>query len=194
MLIFEVISGSIKATKRFIKDFSQESGDPKLMSEFQAFLKFREENRSDAPFNAKDYAFQHGVLKGFRHCHLVFGKRVIIYKQIGNIIYLCDFVDHAQYDGQNPKISSFLKGLNFDGMENIDVPEPVSPEKVEELKELLQYMASDEEGREVLTQAAKGHLQDLFYYTRDIMSDADVLATFLRKSALQKACAKLIDK
>lgn len=176
MIISEVIvSNNVKASKRFIKNFSQEAEiKPELFTELLNFVRFRLANQSNVAYNARDYAF-HTVAKGFRHCHLIFGKRIIVYKQIGNVLYLLDFCDHSEYEGKKLlRMADTLNNINFNGLDTVDIPEPLTSEQFGEIKDLIEYLVSDPEGVVVLSQALKGNMTGLLDFTRDIAPDESV--------------------
>lgn len=128
--LLEVVAGSLRTdtdlplsfaiTNRFVRDFLEfEKAFPPLGEEFLSFLETKRTN-IDQPYGKKDSQWGGGMIKGITgwwHCHLHFGKAVLIYKPVGRTLILAAVVDHLSVEGHGRKIQAlgeYLKKIDWD--------------------------------------------------------------------------------
>tara|TARA_R110000868_G_scaffold162905_1_gene394910 strand:- start:9166 stop:9897 length:732 start_codon:yes stop_codon:yes gene_type:complete len=110
---------SLSVTNRFVRDFRQFSrAFSPLGQEFLSFLDTKREN-IDQPHGKKDSQWGGGQITGISgwwHCHLHFGKAVLIYKPVGRNLVLAAVVDHLSVEGTGRKIQAlgdYLKKVDW---------------------------------------------------------------------------------
>ncbi|RYE97734.1 MAG: hypothetical protein EOO77_38540, partial [Oxalobacteraceae bacterium] len=112
MRFFEIAAPErrVLATKRFIKNAKEWMRlYPDVGPTLADFLRFRETASPTQGFSKKDAPFTGGVLKGFRHVHLRFGKVICVYAIGMNEIRLIDMVDHDTMDSDS--FQRFVSGV-----------------------------------------------------------------------------------
>jgi mRNA-degrading endonuclease YafQ of YafQ-DinJ toxin-antitoxin module len=147
--LFELLSEplSVVASRRFIKDFALFSKTHKIEDKVSAFIEFRKTAEPSDGFNAKDYAFSNGHLRGFRHVHLVHGSVIVVYQIADGELRLCTITTHKNIDGIPPtSFISFLTGLESDDYEPFslddDMPSLTPKQKDEIIALMYDYAAS----------------------------------------------------
>lgn len=107
--------------KRFVKDYSDFSRKySNLKDALLSFVKFRLVSRPDQPFNPKDSPMSSPLARGFRRCHLVHGKAILIYRIEGNELQLCAIVEHNSVENGKDLVTlgNFLEKLTPENFEH----------------------------------------------------------------------------
>ena len=178
---------TISVTNRFVRDFREFSrAFPPLAEEFLAFLAAKREN-IDEPHGKKDSQWGGGMIKGITgwwHCHLHFGKAVLIYKPVGRNLVLAAVVDHLSVEGTGRKIQAlgeYLKKVDWDpsAKDITRKQRTTNISSVDDTQLLTQLgIATDTDQTSTDTANVTRAIKSLFYAMAVEPADRQVLADF----------------
>lgn len=179
---------TISVTNRFVRDFREFSrAFPPLGQEFLSFLETKREN-IDQPHGKKDSNLGSSRipgLSGWWHCHLHFGKAVLIYKPVGRNLVLAAVVDHLSVEGVGRKIQAlgdYLKKVDWDPSAK-DITRQSRTTAIRSVSD--QQLASDlgvvqqQDQPTAKTDNTSSRVKELFYAMAAEPADRQVLADFI---------------
>lgn len=194
------------STTRFDKEiaaFIQQA--PAISQSLQQFLEFRSTALPQNGFGKKDAVFTAGLLKGYRHVHLVHGKVIAIYDITSSATRLYCAVTHKDTEGANPTVVGFLKNTSeadFHPFTLLDAAAPatLSREQVQAILDAFYDLASNPADRPMLAAVVEGRfdpsLIEYLSVSADLEDSAETRAmiahAFGGASGLQAKVAEIL--
>jgi hypothetical protein len=152
------------------------------------FVEFRKTHRTDEAYNVKDGAYSpSSPLKGIRHCHVVYGKVIIVYNDVGNEVRLMRTITHAEQEGKFIlSLAAYCRSLEAGDFVPFAVREQRTLEdgEIAEINDLILGMLTNDSDRAILEKASSGNFDEFMdfvrFYVENDMNDDDILkAIFL---------------
>jgi mRNA-degrading endonuclease YafQ of YafQ-DinJ toxin-antitoxin module len=178
--------------RRFVKDYGEFSRKySNLKDALLNFVRFRLNSRPDQPYNNKDSPM--ATAPGFRRCHLVHGKAILIYRIEGNELQLCAIVEHNSVETgrELTVLGDYLEKLSPENFEhaasfetaaqnNTDKPDKLPANIVQDIKTVIWTLAAED--KTVLVKALNGDMSELIEYFEIAIEDMKLPSDEIYKS------------
>lgn len=162
---------NILVTKKFKRNYEKFKLKYKNFDDILSkFVEFKLKNPLSI-YNPKDSSMT--TAHGFRRCHLVHGKAILIYRIADDNLELCDIVEHNSIESGRDlvNLADYLKSISSTDLVNFSLKEEtkLSSEQINDVKDILYDLAVSD--RNIIVDASNGMQQELFQYLRLVIAD-----------------------
>lgn len=147
---------------------------PDLEAKLERFIQFRRAARPDQPFNDKDSPLTH--MQGYRRCHLIYGKAILIYAIERDRLILLRMVEHDALEGAGKtQLRRYLMSVSPNSLQAFVMPPPMAPKpkfvaltstQKQVILDLFKTLASHPKDRELLVAASQGDIEAFLTFAR----------------------------